>query len=158
MSVRVVSQLKQFRQEGDRWVFIFPKDRKRRDQCQVIYCKRVARVEVIQEKGKLRTSHRSVCDTCASRLFRANNPARDAYRQIKDRALRRGQIFKLTFQQFLHEIEGTEYLARRGRGIDELHLDRIKVDLGYVPGNLQVLTTAENLRKQREVDYVKGPF
>lgn len=158
MSLRFVSQSKQYRQHGERWVFVFPREPKRKGQCKVIYCKRPARIEVIQEKGKLRTSHRSICDTCASRLFRANNPARDAYRQIKERAGRRGQIFKITFEQFLQAIEGTEYLARRGRGIDELHLDRKKVELGYVPGNLQVLTTAENLRKQREVDYAKEPF
>ena len=40
-----------------------------------------------------------------------------------------------------------------------MHLDRVRVALGYVVGNLQVLTTAENLRKQREVDYAEvNPF
>lgn len=158
MSLRVVQQLKQYRQIGNRWYFVFPQEPKRKGICKVIFCKRVAVTEVIRDNGKLRVSHRSVCHTCRCRLFRANNPALDAYRQIRDRALRRNQIFKLTFEEFLKEIEGTEYLARRGRGTDELHLDRIKVHLGYVPGNLQVITTAENLRKRDEVDYVKGPF
>lgn len=124
----------------------------------MIRCQRPARVEVIREKGNLRISHRSVCDTCACRLFRANNPAREAYRQIRDRAQRRNQIFRLTFNEFLEAIKGTEYLSRRGTGTTELHLDRIKVHLGYVPGNLQVITTAENLRKRYEVDYCSGPF
>jgi hypothetical protein len=151
-------RLKQYRHDGSRWRHVFPASPKRKGQCKVIYCKRPARVEIIREKGKLRTSHRSVCDTCACRLFRANNPAREAYRQIKDRAERRHQIFNLTFEQFCAIPRFDEYIALRGRGIDELHLDRVKVHLGYVPGNLQVLTAAENLRKQREVDYCAGPF
>lgn len=158
MSIRVVSQLKQFRQEGGRWVFVFPKEPKRKGQCQVIYCKRQARVEVRSRNGALRIDQHRICNTCRCRLKRANNPARDAYRQIKERAARRGQVFSITFEQFCTIPRFDEYLARRGRGIDELHLDRKKVHLGYVPGNLQVLTTAENLRKQREVDYAEKPF
>lgn len=154
----LVSQLKQYRQEGNKWHFILAKEPKRKGQCRVIYCKRPSRVQVLKVGGKIRTLHSSVCITCASRLYRANNPAREAYRQIKDRAERRNQIFNLTFDQFLEVIEGTEYLARRGRGIDELHLDREKVELGYVKGNLKVITCAENLRKQREVDYAREPF
>lgn len=159
MSLRVVRTLKQYRQIGDRWYHVFPQTPKREGQCKVIFCKREARVEVRSRSNGLRTCVHSVCLTCQSRLYRANHPAWDAYRQIKDRALRRNQIFKLSFEEFLREIEGTEYVQRRGRGLDELHLDRIKVHLGYVPGNLQVLTTEENLRKQREVDYAEpDPF
>jgi len=159
---RLIHTLKQYRFDGTKWHHIYTTSEKRKGQCKVIRCRRMARVEIIREKGKLRTSHRSVCDTCASRLTRANRPAWDAYRQIRDRAQRRNQLFAITFEQFCAIPRFDEYIARRGRGIDELHLDRVKVERGYVPGNLQVLTTAENLRKQREVDYsgryVKGPF
>lgn len=151
-------RLKQYRHDGQRWHHIFPQTPKRKGMCKVIFCKRLARVQVRWDQGKLRTVHHGICLTCETRLKRANNPARNAYWQIKDRAFRRSQIFNLTFDEFLKEIEGTEYLTRRGTGIGELHLDRIKVHLGYVPGNLQVITTAENLRKQREVDYCTGPF
>lgn len=154
----LIHTLKQYRHDGQCWHHILATGRKKKDLCRVIFCKRLARVEVTWRSGKLRTSHRALCDTCACRLFRANNPAREAYRQIKDRAFRRNQIFNLSFSQFLAEIEGTDYLTRRGTGIGELHLDRKKVHLGYVPGNLQVITTAENLRKQREVDYCPDPF
>lgn len=154
----LIHALKQYHHDGTRWHFIFPQTPKRKGQCRVIYCKRPARVEVRHEKGKFRISHRSACHTCACRLFRANNPARDAYRIIRDRANRRGQVFNITFGQLCAIPRFDEYIAHRGRGIDELHLDRKKVELGYVPGNLQVLTTAENLRKQREVDYCAGPF
>jgi hypothetical protein len=151
----LVHTLKQYRHDGTRWHHVFPASPKRKGQCRVIYCKRPARVRI---RPNMRIETDSVCITCASRLYRANNPAREAYRQIKDRAERRHQIFNLTFEQFCAIPRFDEYIAYRGRGIDELHLDRVKVHLGYVPGNIQVLTTAENLRKQREVDYCAGPF
>jgi len=135
------------------WSYVFPKKPKRRGQCKVIYCQRAARVEVRPYRSGLRTVIHAVCSTCECRLFRANYPAKEVYRQIKERALRRKQIFRLTFDEFLKEIEGTEYLTRRGTGVDELHLDREKVELGYVPGNLRVITCAENLRKQHLVDH-----
>lgn len=150
---QLVSSLKQYRQEGDRWVFVFPQKPKRKGQCKVIYCKRPARTQVRPAKRGFRTVVHQVCPTCECRLFRANNPAKEAYRQIKDRAQRRNQIFELTFDEFLEAIEGTEYLTRRGTGIHELHLDREKVHLGYVKGNVKVITAAENLRKLHEVDY-----
>lgn len=154
---KLVSSLKQYRQEGDRWVFVFPKKPKRVGQCKVIHCARPARVEVRRVRTGLQTINHPVCPTCQSRLYRANNPAREIFRQIKERAQQRHQIFELTFEEFMDEIKGTEYLTRRGTGIDELHLDRIEVWKGYVKGNLQVITHAENLRKRNEVDYA-GPF
>lgn len=122
------------------------------------HCKRVARIQVLRGRSGLRTIQFRACLTCQCRLYRANNPAREAYRQIRDRAERRGQIFKISFAEFCAVPRFDDYIAHRGRGRDELHLDREKVELGYVPGNLKVMTAAENLRKQREVDYVKGPF
>lgn len=154
---RLVSSLKQYRQEGDRWIFVLPKKPKRAGQCKVIYCARPARVEVRLRAGRFRPITHGVCPTCQSRLYRANNPAKEIFRQIKDRAQRRNQIFELTFAEFMAEIEGTEYLTRRGTGIDELHLDRIEVWRGYVKGNIRVITAEENLRKQHEVDYAE-PF
>lgn len=149
---------KQYHRENDRWVFIFPKSGKRKGQCRVIYCKRPARVQVRAYRQGFRAVQHSVCITCASRLYRLNYPAKEAYRQIKDRAERRKQIFTITYEDFLAIPRIDEYLACRGRGLEDLHLDRKKVHLGYVPGNLQVLTAEENLRKQREVDYPNEPF
>lgn len=157
--IKLVSSLKQYQHDGAKWNFVFPKSPKKKGQCRVIFCKRPARVQVLlSPTGKLRTLIHPTCDTCKSRLYRANNPAKDAYRQIKDRAKRRNQIFDITFEDFLEVIRGTEYLTRRGTGIDELHLDRKEVGKGYVRGNLEVITAAENLRKQREVDYCREPF
>jgi hypothetical protein len=158
MSLRLIQTLKQYQHNGTRWTFVFPKVPKRKGWCKVIWCKRLARVQVRRKAGKLCVATHSTCITCESRLWRANHPDRAVYREIKNRAKRRGQIFDITFEQFCATPHFEEYLTRRGTGIGELHLDRKIVHLGYVPGNLQVITTAENLRKQREVDYCTGPF
>jgi hypothetical protein len=155
MSLRLIQTLKQYEHNGTRWRHILAKTEKRKGQCKVIFCKRPARVRV---RANLRIEHCATCITCESRLWRANHPDRAAYREIKNRAKRRGQIFNITFEQFCATPRFEEYLTRRGTGIDELHLDRIRVAEGYVLGNLQVITTLENLRKQREVDYCTGPF
>ena len=151
MSTKFIHTLKQYVHDGTKWTHVFALS-KRKDRCRVIFCKRPPRVRIREDRG-FRTEVYDTCITCASRLYRANNPAREAYRQIRDRAQRRNQIFNLTFEQFCAIPRFDEYIACRGRGIDELHLDRVKVERGYVVGNLQVITTAENLRKQREVDY-----
>lgn len=151
---KLIETLKQYVRVGEhKWQFIFSTSKKKKGQCKVIYCRRLARVQVRREAGKLRIMTNSVCTTCECRLIRANNPAREAYRQIKERARRRKQIFDISFADFCAIPRFDEYLSRRGRGLDELHLDRVKVHLGYVPGNLEVITAAENLRKQREVDH-----
>lgn len=157
---RLIHTLKQYVHDGTKWTHVFAQSAKRKGQCRVRHCKRPARVRVRSDR-RFATELYPTCITCACRLYRANNPAREAYRQIRDRAMRRGQTFALTFEQFCAIPRFDEYIACRGRGIDELHLDRVKVERGYVVGNLQVITTAENLRKQREVDYcvsVEEPF
>jgi hypothetical protein len=155
MSTKLVASLKQYHHDGRRWHFVFPKTPKRKGLCKVIYCSRRARVRI--RKGR-RIENCATCITCQTRIYRANHPARDAYFHIKDRARRRNQIFTITLDDLLAVPRIDEYLLLRGRGIDDLHLDRIQVHLGYAPGNLQVITAEENLRKQREVDYVEGPF
>ncbi len=153
--MKLIETLKQYRFDGQKYHHVFAKEAKRKGQCRVRNCRRPARIQVrSKHAGKgFRTVNHSTCITCEVRLYRANNPAREAYRQVKERARQRKQIFDITFEQFCAIPRFDEYIARRGRGIDELHLDRVKVERGYVPGNLQVLTTEENLRKQREVDY-----
>lgn len=155
---KLIETLKQYRRIGDRWEHIFAQGAKRKGQCQVIYCKRFARTQVRPYRGKLRTVINAVCCTCESRLKRANNPVYEIWRQIRERARSRGQIFNITLDELMAVPRFDEYVQRRGRGIEDLHLDRVKVELGYVAGNLQVLTTEQNLRKQREVDYANHPF
>lgn len=55
--------------------------------------------------------------------------------------------FTISFGWFCNFCNETGYLDRRGNGSDDMHLDRIDATLGYEPGNLQVLSCAENVAK-----------
>lgn len=44
-------------------------------------------------------------------------------------------------------------MLNKGRTAESYTVDRINDDLGYVPGNLQVLTNRDNVIKQRKLEY-----
>lgn len=102
--------------------------------CSVRHCRRDPR-----NKGGL-------CQTCNSRIWRANHPVEYAYGNLKSRAKQRGHEFTITLEEFRKLCEGTGLLANRGRNGHNLSVDRIENHLGYVPGNLRVLTISQNVR------------
>lgn len=92
---------------------------------------------------------RRLCNTCRARVFRARNPESAVLNCMRCHARQRGIVFALTVEDLRAAIAGTDYLTRRGTEPDALQLDRKDHRRGYVPGNLQVLTCAENARKGR---------
>lgn len=88
------------------------------------------------------------CKKCESRNFRQNNILKYVYDTIKHNAKRRGYEFTISIEYFSRICEQSGYLERRGMNSDSLTLDRIIPSLGYIEGNIQVLTRAENVRKQ----------
>lgn len=103
-----------------------------------------------------------LCSRHNMRLWRKLNPLNAHFAQIRDRAVRRGQVFTLTLQQFKDAVAGTGYLEGRGRSATCLHLDRIDATRGYEPGNVRVITARENCqksvqeRRQKHVDAKLG--
>jgi len=87
------------------------------------------------------------CNSCASRQKRARNPLRYAYDVLKMNAKRREKPFTITFDYFKKFAIETDYIAGKGRTKKSYSVDRIRNDLGYVPGNLRVLTCSDNARK-----------
>lgn len=81
------------------------------------------------------------------RLWRVAHPIEAAYARIKAAAKRRLIPFKLTKEQFREFIEPTEYITGRGHKSWNFHLDRKDGELGYVWGNLQILTAEQNIKK-----------
>ena len=88
------------------------------------------------------------CYKCILRKWRANNPVRTAYNTLRDNAKRRGKVFTLTFEYFEEFCRANNYVERRGNGSEDLTIDRIDPHRGYEPGNIQVLTRADNNRKK----------
>lgn len=94
-----------------------------------------------------RIERKLLCHACAKRKYRENNKMRAAYQNLKDHAKSRGKEFDITFTDFETFCVEVEYLKGKGRSSTSLHIDRIDETLGYVRGNLQVLTNAENTKK-----------
>lgn len=80
--------------------------------------------------------------------WRANNPKKSAYRALKDHAKARGIEFRLTPDYFFGLWECVIHfdLEAESRG-DCVSIDRRKAHMGYVPGNVRVVTISENCRK-----------
>jgi len=104
---------------------------------------------------------RAVCNKCKSRKIRSKNPQKDAYRNLKSHAKQRGIKFTITFQEFMEvakdfpfSIHRTSFIskAKDKRG-HHLTIDRIDINKGYEPGNIQALTLSENIFKQHRLDY-----
>ena len=84
---------------------------------------------------------------CRMKEWRKKNPLKYAYRALRDNAKRRGKEFSISFEYFKKFCIKTEYEKKRGIFKDCYTIDRINPDLGYVEGNLQVLTNSENVKK-----------
>lgn len=136
-----------FDNEKKKWQLIESKSDKGR-LCRVLFCRRDARVEICQKRdGRIqRITHRH-CDCCVSRRWRANNPGKNAFKELRRSAKRREIPFTLTYAQFLKIIEGTLYLTFTGNKSSHLTIDRIQARVGYEYGNCRVIPRGHNAGK-----------
>ncbi len=131
--------------EAERYHAIFPKDKikkKPRPGCCHIYgCRNSAPRE-----------RQQLCQKHSMRLWRSEKPLAAFFSQIKDRARRKKINFTITFEYFCEQVAETGYAEQRGRSAHNLHLDRKEATLGYIPGNLQILTATANCTKGATTD------
>lgn len=107
-------------------------------------------VKLCVECGRERKGKHKLCYSCRTRRRRGQDPVWAVYYILRSNAKRRGVKFALTFDWFRDFIlgpEGKGYMEKRGQGAQDLTLDRKVNSLGYVDGNLQVLTRIVNTRK-----------
>lgn len=144
--------------DGGHWDLILARE-KSPGVCRVRYCFTPVPLKPSRHKNG-KAYPRTLCNRCVTRRWRANNPIRAAYNQIKDRARRRGQHFGISPTEFAWLVGRSNYILQSGRKPEALHIDRIQVQLGYVLSNLQVITSRENAIKRNTVDYPKthDPF
>jgi hypothetical protein len=131
------------------------------NKCSTAYCKRKTK--------------RKICSTCTTRLWRAKNPERSSYLNLRNNSKRRGIKFELTYEQFLEFGYKHKYFIGKGKTKDSYSIDRIKNELGYTIDNIQILTISQNASKNKRLIYdyennyaivtnyvklpiVKGPF
>lgn len=80
--------------------------------------------------------------------YRWKNPKNDAYRRLKDHSKGRNLDFTITLDYFLGMMDCAAAWDREAesRG-DIVTIDRINAALGYVPGNIRVISLSLNAAK-----------
>lgn len=80
--------------------------------------------------------------------YRLNNPKRSAYRALQDHARGRKLEFSLTYDYFLGMMDSAAAWDREAKSRGEtVSIDRIDASLGYVRGNVRVVSLSENVLK-----------
>lgn len=143
-----------FDESTQKYALVFAKDEKRRI-CSVRCCRNLKTEEVYYSGDKLRKVRRNTCNRCRGRLYRANNPVKDAYRALRSSANRRALTFTITYSEFEKLVSKTDYITKKGSTRGSLHIDRIDVTKGYCAGNLQILTCSENIAKGNRERFLK---
>jgi hypothetical protein len=92
-----------------------------------------------------------------NKRYRENNPEMYAYMTLRDNAKRRNIPFTITFDYFKRFCRKTKYIQRKGIWHYSYSIDRKKNELGYVPGNLQLLTVSANsIKGTKKVEWCEG--
>lgn len=73
---------------------------------------------------------------------------RACYNTLKYNAKRRGKQFDISFEYFMKFCIETNYISGKGKTKESYSIDRIDNNLGYIEGNLQILTLGDNTRKR----------
>jgi hypothetical protein len=109
-------------------------------KCVTAHCRNFLPVSAIQNCNK----H---CSKCMMRVWRVNSSLKAVLAKLRERAVKRQVPCTLTPEELLLVIGDTHYLDLKGRVRGLLHLDRIVLSLGYVAGNVRVITVSDNVAK-----------
>jgi hypothetical protein len=87
--------------------------------------------------------------------WRALNPKRSAYSNLRDNARKRRIKFSLTYDYFCGFMDAAAgaFKGAETRG-EIVTVDRIDASKGYAPGNVQLLTLSENSAKSNKERYL----
>jgi hypothetical protein len=93
--------------------------------------------------------HRHRCHKCFKRLFAQRNPVRYYFDNLVQNAKKRGSRVEFSFKWFKNFVTGKLFDKDGKRLIKHGSIDRIRNDIRvYREGNVQILTLADNTRKQ----------
>jgi len=91
---------------------------------------------------------KNYCSKCRSRKYRAADPIKATYYNLRCNAKRRGIYCAISLAEFRTFCTATGYIEGKGVEADSLTIDRINPLVGYTINNIQVLTLKENLKKR----------
>jgi hypothetical protein len=118
--------------------------KKKRGLCITGFCRKKA------------VEQRNYCHSCRKRKFAELHPLKYSYMNLRQRARARGKEFTITYHYYEDLAIKSGYDKNKGRSSESLTLDRIKNNLGYIPGNIRVVTNRVNVQKMHYSDYKKG--
>lgn len=97
---------------------------------------------------------RTLCHTHRTQKRREADPIRYSYEARKHNAKRRGKPFTITLEYYREFCHAVNFIGlKRGRHGDSYTVNCIINELGYVPGNLQMLTNRDNVKKYFTYDW-----
>lgn len=109
-------------------------------KCQTKYCRREAK--------------KRYCYRCEHAHRKEKNPYLYWFGVLRRNARRRGKFFGLTFEYWVQWCDETGYLGIKGKHKGDGSVDCIINELGYIDGNIRVLTVEANAEKGiKYVDY-----
>lgn len=108
----------------------------RKLKCSTKFCKR-----------KTETEGTKFCNVCRKMLSRKRDPVAYSYRNLMDRAKQRKIPFTISLEYFREFCYETDYIKGKGRNAKSYTVDRKINELGYIEGNLQILTLQANATK-----------
>lgn len=96
--------------------------------------------------------NRNECNSCKHRTWKDKNRLVFMWYMLKKSAKKRGYDFDLPKEWFVNFAISTGLAVNSGRLAHCFTVDRIRNDVGYIVGNLQVLTKSQNSTKFHEED------
>lgn len=92
------------------------------------------------------SGHSKYCSKCRSSRFRQKHPIQAHYHDLRNRAKQRGHEFTLSLKEYETFWFESGYGEKHGKTKDSFSIDRIRPELGYVPGNIRARTLSLNSR------------
>lgn len=106
--------------------------------------------------GKTISRKGTMCEACVKRKYRADNPEKATFQLLLSNARRRGIRMLITIEQWMgwtKTEEGRRYMDAKGRGANDLTIDRDPVyPREYRIDNIKVMTLSENAAKGNTSD------
>jgi hypothetical protein len=93
------------------------------------------------------------CSSCRVKRWRAADPVRAAFVNLRTNAKRRGVLFTIQLEDFRDWCVKVDYIGMAGRSSASYTVDRRHNDIGYHLDNIQVLTKRDNVIKFFTYDY-----
>lgn len=84
------------------------------------------------------------CHKCRSRKYRAAHPITALFHNTKSHAKARGHAWLLSREEFEKFCTDTGYHLTKGRTAEAMSIDRIRGDLPYQAGNIQLKSVSLN--------------